>query len=317
MLLYVVRRLLYAVPIALGVTLVVFSLVHIAPGDPISALLPNEATEEMLQQARKEFGLDRPLPVQYAIWLGHAAVGNLGVSIGSGRPVADEVAAAVVNTVILAVSAGLLSCLLGFVLGMVAGLRRDGLIDHLVNLFTISGVSLPHYWLAILLVIVFSVNLSWLPPLGVGPDTSDGWRPDWAHLRHLILPTLATAAIPMAVIARTMRAGVVDVLDQDFIGTLRAKGLPPRRILWHVVRNALPTTLAVMGLQLGNMLGGSVLVETVFAWPGTGFLLASAIFQRDLPLLQGTMLVLAMFFVFLNLIVDLVQSATDPRIRRS
>lgn len=317
MLLYVVRRILYAIPIGIGVTFIVFSLVHIAPGDPISALLPNEASQEMVDQARQEYGLDKPFLVQYAIWLGHAATGDLGKSIGSGRPVASEVARAVGNTVILAISAGLVACILGFVLGMVAGLWRERPIDHFVSLFTISGVSLPHYWLAILLVIVFSVDLNWLPPLGIGPDASRGWRPDWEHIRYLILPTIATAAIPMAVIARTMRASVVDVLDQDFVTTLRAKGLLPRRVLWHVIRNALPTTLAVMGLQLGNMLGGSVLVETVFAWPGTGFLLASAIFQRDLPLLQGTMLVLSMFFVVLNLVVDLIQSWTDPRIRRT
>jgi len=317
MLFYAVRRLLYAIPIGIGVTFIVFSLVHIAPGDPISALLPNEATQEMVEQARREYGLDQPLLVQYATWLGHAARGDLGTSIGSGRPVASEVAGAVGNTVILAISAGLVACILGFLLGIVAGLWRDRPVDHIVSLITISGVSIPHYWLAILLVIVFSVDLNWLPPLGIGPDSSGGWRPDWAHLSHLILPTIATAAIPMAVIARTLRASVVDVLDQDFVTTLRAKGLLPRRVLWHVIRNALPTALAVMGLQLGNMLGGSVLVETVFAWPGTGFLLASAIFQRDLPLLQGTMLVLSMFFVLLNLIVDLVQSWTDPRIRRA
>ena len=317
MLFYVLRRVLYAVPIAIGVTFIVFSLVHIAPGDPVSAILPNEATQEMVEQARRDFGLDKPLPVQYAIWLGSALSGDLGTSIGSGRPVSEEVSGAVWNTVILAISAGLVACVLGFVLGMVAGLWRDRPVDHIVSLFTISGVSLPHYWLAILLVIIFAVNLNWLPPLGIGPDSSNGWRPDWAHLRHLILPTIATAAIPMAVIARTMRASVVDVLDQEFVTTLRAKGMLPRTVLWHVIRNALPTTLAVMGLQLGNMLGGSVLVETVFAWPGTGFLLASAIFQRDLPLLQGTMLVLAMFFVVLNLVVDLIQSWTDPRIRRA
>ncbi|WP_029350344.1 ABC transporter permease [Bosea sp. 117] len=317
MLFYAVRRLLYAIPIGIGVTFIVFSLVHIAPGDPISALLPNEATQEMVEQARREYGLDQPLLVQYATWLGHAARGDLGTSIGSGRPVASEVAGAVGNTVILAISAGLVACILGFLLGIVAGLWRDRPVDHIVSLITISGVSIPHYWLAILLVIVFSVDLNWLPPLGIGPDSSGGWRPDWPHLSHLILPTIATAAIPMAVIARTLRASVVDVLDQDFVTTLRAKGLLPRRVLWHVIRNALPTALAVMGLQLGNMLGGSVLVETVFAWPGTGFLLASAIFQRDLPLLQGTMLVLSMFFVLLNLIVDLVQSWTDPRIRRA
>jgi peptide/nickel transport system permease protein len=314
---YLVRRILYAVPIAIGVTVVVFSLVQIAPGDPITAILPNEATAEMVAEARREFGLDEPLVVQYAIWLGKAAVGELGVSIGSGRPVVEELRDAVKNTLILAISAGLVACLFGFVLGLAAGLWPDSPVDHAVSLVTISGVSVPHYWLAIMLVIIFSVNLPWLPPLGIGPDTSNGWAFDWAHLQHLILPTIATAAIPMAVIARTMRASLIEVLEQDFVATLRAKGLLPARVLWHVVRNALPTVLAVMGLQLGNMLGGSVLVETVFAWPGTGYLLAGAIFQRDLPVLQGTMLVLALFFVVLNLIVDLAQSWIDPRINRA
>jgi peptide/nickel transport system permease protein len=317
MLFYILRRVLYAIPIAIGVTVVVFSLVQIAPGDPISAIMPNEATEEMLAAARRDYGLDQPLVVQYAIWLGKAAHGELGTSIGSGRPVAEELVDAVKNTLILAISAGSVACLLGFILGMVAGLRPNSVLDHVVSVFTIAGVSVPHYWLAIVLVIMFAVNLPWLPPLGMAPDTSDGWRPDWEHIQYLILPTIAMSAIPMAVIARTMRASVVEVLHQDFVDTLHAKGLLPGRTLWHVIRNALPTTLAVMGLQLGNMLGGSVLIETVFAWPGTGYLMAGAIFQRDLPVLQGTMLVLALFFVALNLIVDLLQSAIDPRIKRT
>jgi len=314
---YLLRRLLYVAPIAVGVTLIVFALVHIAPGDPISAILPDDATPQMVEEARREFGLDRPLPVQYAIWLGRALSGDFGTSIASGRSVASELRLAVGNTIILAVAAGLLACVLGVLLGLVAGLARDRFLDHATSFATLSGVSLPHYWVAILLVILFSVERQWLPPLGMGPDTSDGWRPDWAHLQHLILPAVATALIPMAVIARTMRAAVIEALDQDFVTTLHAKGLLAGRRLWHVVRNALPTTMAVTGLQLGNMLGGSVLVETVFAWPGTGFLLANAIFQRDLPVLQGTMLVLSMFFVVLNLLVDLLQSWADPRIRRA
>ncbi|NGM19812.1 ABC transporter permease [Roseomonas stagni] len=317
MLRYLLRRLAYVAPIAVGVTLIVFLLVHIAPGDPISAILPDDASAEMVAEARREYGLDKPLPVQYGIWLWRAAQGELGTSIRSGRTVASELSMAVGNTFILAVAAGLLACVLGVALGLVAGLARDRIGDHLTSLFTLAGVSLPHYWVAILLVIVFAVENPWLPPLGMGPDSSDGWRPDWAHLQHLILPAIATALIPMAVIARTMRASVIEALDQDFVTTLHAKGLLPGRRLWHVLRNALPTTLAVTGLQLGNMLGGSVLVETVFAWPGTGFLLANAIFQRDLPVLQGTMLVLSLFFVVLNLAVDLLQSWADPRIRRA
>ncbi|HEY0208877.1 ABC transporter permease [Acerihabitans sp.] len=314
MLFYILRRLLYAIPITLAVTVVVFSLVHLAPGDAINALVPDEASAELVAQIRHEYGLDKPIPVQYAYWLANASYGNLGISLGTGRPVASETMAAVKNTLVLAVSAGLLSCSLGFSLGIISGIGRDRFIDHVISFFTLAGVSIPHYWLAIVLVIVFSVNHLWLPPLGMGPDD---WRLDGEHIRHLILPTVTMAAIPVSVIARTVRANVAEILDQEFITTLWAKGITRRRIFWHVIRNVLPGSLAVMGLQIGHMLGGSVLVETIFAWPGTGYLMATAIFQRDLPLLQGTMLVLSLSFVILNLVVDLLQSWADPRIRRA
>ncbi|WP_213991755.1 ABC transporter permease [Sodalis sp. dw_96] len=313
MLSYVIRRLLYAIPIALAVTVVVFSLVHLAPGDAINALVPDEASAELVNQIRHEYGLDKPLPVQYFYWLGNALRGNLGMSLGSGRPVATETMTAVKNTLVLAVSAGLMSCILGFSLGIAAGVWRERLADHVISFFTLAGVSVPHYWLAIVLVIIFSVNHMWLPPLGMGPNE---WRLDWVHFQHMILPTVTMAAIPISVIARTVRANVAEVMDQEFITTLWSKGLTRSRIFWHVIRNVLPGSLAVMGLQIGHMLGGSVLVETVFAWPGTGFLMATAIFQRDLPLLQGTMLVLSISFVLLNLLVDLLQSWADPRLRR-
>jgi peptide/nickel transport system permease protein len=317
MLFYIFRRMIYAVPIALCVTVIVFSLVQIAPGDPISAIMPDDASAEMVAKARHDYGLDKPIPIQYLLWLRRAAQGDLGISIATGRPVAQELAAAVGNTVILAVSAGLVSCIAGFLLGMAAGLSRGGLLDRFVSFLTVWGVSIPHYWLAILLVIVFSVNLGWLPPMGLGPDSVVGWHLDLAHLRYLIMPTIATAATPTAIIARTMRASVADIFQQDFVTSLQAKGLFSARVLWHVVVNAFPTTLTVMGLQLGTMLGGSVLVETIFAWPGTGFLLGSAVFKRDLPMLQGALLVLALFFVALNLIVDLLQGLIDPRIKRA
>lgn len=313
---YALRRLLFALPIALGVSLVVFSLVHIAPGDPISAILPNEASETMVADARREFGLDKPLAVQYAIWLGRTLRGDLGSSIGTGQPVLAEVLSALKHSAILTAAAGLLACVFGVILGLLSASARRSRLTHLVNLVNITGVSIPHYWLAILLVIVFSVHLGWLPPLGMAPDTSNGWRPDWDHLQFLLLPALATAAIPAAIIARTLAASIQDITERDFITTLRAKGLRRGRIHGHVLRNALPTALAAIGLQVGNMLGGSVLVETVFSWPGTGFLLSNAIFQRDLPLLQGTMLVLSLIFVLINLAVDLMQCWLDPRIGR-
>jgi peptide/nickel transport system permease protein len=181
----------------------------------------------------------------------------------------------------------------------------------------VLGVSVPHYWLGMVLVIIFSVELGWLPAVGAGPGGSSDWAWDWAHIRFMILPAVTLSVIPVGIISRTVRALVADILSQEFVSALRAKGLTDRGVFRHVVKNAAPTALAVMGLQLGYLLGGSIQIETVFAWPGTGFLLGNAIFQRDLPLLQGTILVLAMFFVVLNLLVDIVQALLDPRIQRT
>src|SRR5262249_30429198 len=184
----------------------------------------------------------------------------------------------------------------------------------LVTTIAITGVSMPHYWLGMVLVIIFSVQLGWLPAVGAGPG---GWAWDWEHATHMILPAVTMSVIPMGLITRTVRALVGDLLSQEFVLALRAKGLSKARIFVHVAKTAAPTILAVLGLQLGYLFGGSILIETVFSWPGTGFLLNSAIFQRDLPLLQGTILVLALFFVLLNLLVDILQAAIDPRIKRS
>ena len=176
---------------------------------------------------------------------------------------------------------------------------------------------MPHYWLGMVMVIIFSVQLNWLPAVGAGPGGSGAWGWDWEHIRYLILPAITTSVIPMGIVTRTVRALTGDILSQDFVEALRAKGLRETSVFRHVIKNAAPTAMAVMGLQLGYMLGGSILIETVFSWPGSGLLLNSAIFQRDLPLLQGTILVLALFFVFLNLMVDIAQAAIDPRIKRS
>jgi len=317
MLRYILKRLLYVLPVALGVSIVCFLLIHITPGDPLTAIMPIDASAEQQAEIRATYGFDKPLPVQYAIWLSRVAAGDLGTSIASGRPVATEVMRAVGNTILLAAVATLIGFFFGCLFGFVAGYYRDSVIDRLASMLSVLGVSVPHYWLGMVLVIVFSVQLNWLPATGAGPGGSAGWVPDWVHLRHLILPAITMSVIPMGVIARTVRALVAEILSQDFIQALSAKGLLDRGIFIHVVKNAAPTALAVMGLQLGYLLGGSILIETVFSWPGTGFLLNAAIFQRDLPLLQGTILVLAMFFVILNLLVDVLQTALDPRIQRS
>jgi len=317
MLAYLLRRILYTVPIMLGVTLVCFALVHIAPGDPLVSVLPADASAELQAQLRTVYGFDRPLPEQFVRWVWRALHGDLGLSIATSRPVAGEVMRAVVNTLRLAVLATAIGFLLGSLFGFVAGYFRNSVIDRLASLLSVLGVSTPHYWLGMVMVIVFSSQLMWLPATGAGPGGSGDWAWDWAHVQFMLLPALTMSVIPMGIIARTVRALVAELLAQEFIVGLKAKGLTQFGVFRHVVKNAAPTALAVMGLQLGYLLGGSILIETVFSWPGTGFLLNTAIFQRDLPLLQGTILVLALFFVLLNLAVDVLQTLLDPRIARS
>ncbi len=316
MIAFLLRRLVYTLPIMLGVALVCFALVHLAPGDPLVSILPPDASLELQQQLRTLYGFDRSYPEQFAGWLWRAVQGDLGTSIASGRAVASEVVNAVGNTLRLAVFATLIGFTFGALFGFVAGYFQNRWIDKLASMLAVLGVSVPHYWLGMVMVIVFAVLLPWLPPSGAGPGGSADWLWNWEHMQHLVLPAVTMSVIPMGIVARTVRALVAEILAQEFIVGLRAKGLTDLGVFLHVVKNAAPTALAVMGLQLGYLLGGSILIETVFSWPGAGFLLNSAIFQRDLPLLQGTILVLAMFFVLLNLIVDVVQSLLDPRIAR-
>jgi len=317
MLNYLLQRLIYTLPIMLGVSIVCFALVHLAPGDPLVSILPPDASAELQAKLRELYGFDRSYPEQFLAWVGRALQGDLGNSIASGRPVAQEVFKAVGNTLRLAVFATVIGFFLGSLFGFVAGYFQHSWIDRFASMLSVLGVSVPHYWLGMVLVIIFSSQLMWLPPGGAGPGGSGDWQWNLEYMRHLVLPALTMSVIPMGIIARTVRALVGDILHQEFIIGLRAKGMTNAGIFLHVVKNAAPTALAVMGLQLGYLLGGSILIETVFSWPGTGFLLNSAIFQRDLPLLQGTILILAMFFVLLNLIVDIIQTLLDPRIARS
>jgi peptide/nickel transport system permease protein len=313
---FLVRRIIYTIPIMLGVALVCFGLVHLAPGDPLVSILPADASVELERQLMELYGFNRSLPEQFFSWVWRALQGDLGTSIATGRPVAQEVSKAVVNTLRLAMVATIIGFLFGSLFGFVAGYFQNSWVDKAASATSVLGVSVPHYWLGMVLVIIFSANLMWLPASGAGPGGSGDWAWDWAHIQFMILPAITMSVIPMGIIARTVRALVAEILAQEFIVGLRAKGLTDLGIFLHVVKNAAPTALAVMGLQLGYLLGGSILIETVFSWPGTGFLLNSAIFQRDLPLLQGTILVLATFFVVLNLLVDVMQTLLDPRIAR-
>lgn len=317
MIAYLLRRVLYALPIALGVTVVSFLLVYLAPGDPLNAIAPADAPAEVIETLKAQYGLDRPLPVRYGLWLARAVQGDLGASIATGRAVVSEVFGALSNTLLLAGVAAAVGVLLGCALGALAGYRPGGVVDKAATALSVVGVSIPHYWLGLVLTILFSIQRPWFPAMGAGPGGSAGWVWDLEHLRHLVLPAATLCVIPMGIITRTVRALVADTLNQEFVVALRARGLGPVAVFRHVARNAAPTVLAVAGLQVGYLMGGSILVETVFAWPGTGFLLNTAIFQRDIPLLQGTILVLCLIFVLLNLLVDLLQPLVDPRMRRA
>ncbi len=314
---YILRRILYAIPIAFGVSVVCFSLVYIAPGDPLQTVMPPDATAETIAIVKHAYGFDKPLPVQFVIWLGDVLTGDFGVSISTRRPVILEVTDALSNTALLALFAVPLSFSIGFVMGAAAGCFPGRWIDRLVTGAAVVGVSLPNYWLGIVLVIFFSVQYMLLPATGMGPNGSTAFHIlQWSNAKFLVLPVITLAMIPIGILARTTRAAVAEVRNQDFVQTLRAKGLSEWAVTRHVLKNALPQVMAVMGLQFGYLLGGSILVETVFTWPGSGFLLSKAIINRDVPVLQGTILTLALIFVAVNLIVDLLQSLVDPRIRR-
>ncbi|HUC69690.1 MAG TPA: ABC transporter permease [Stellaceae bacterium] len=311
---FVAERLLHTVLILFGVSLVAFALIHMIPGNPLDILLPPEAPKTVVDRLRSEFGFDRPLYIQYLSWLGRIAHGNLGTSVFTGREVTHELLRALGNTLVIAVPAAFLGFGLGITLGALAAFNYGKPTDRLISAFVILGLSVPHFWLAIVLVIVFAVLWNVLPAAGMG--STGGFPTSWDALRYLVLPVVTLSMIPMGVVGRMVRSTVLEILGNEFPTALRAKGLMSRRIVFHVLKNAAPPTLAVMGLQLGYLLGGSILVETVFNWPGCGQFMNLAIFRRDIPVLQGTVLVLASFFVLINLLVDLLQALIDPRMRR-
>jgi peptide/nickel transport system permease protein len=267
---------------------------------------------------KKLYGFDKPVPMQYALWLQRAAAGDLGRSLQTGRPVFGEVTGALSNTIVIAGCAVVVAFSLAFVMGTIAAYHVGGPVDRSVTAVAVFGVSVPNYWLGIVLVIIFAVNLGVLPATGMGTKGSTSFSIfDWEQAKYAVLPVVTMTMVPLGIITRTTRSAVAEVLSQDFVEMLRAKGLGRFAVLRHAVRNALPQVLTVMGLQFGYLVGGSILVETIFTWPGTGFLMSKAIMTRDVPLLQGAILVLALTFVFINLIVDLAQTMIDPRIKRS
>ena len=314
---YAARRLLLLVPVLLGVSLVVFGVMSLVPGDPALAILGPYATPERLAELRMDLGLDRAWPVRYGLWLGGLLQGDLGRSVSLERPVLDAVLERLGPTLLLAGTALVLGALLGLAAGMVAALRHDRPADRVVTLGVLLGISIPSFWLGLLLILVFAVWLGWLPASGmttVWAGAGAGGGADIA--RHLVLPALSLALVAGGVIGRLTRGAAIDVLAAAPIRMARARGVPERRVLLvHGLKAVLARMAPVIGLQAGFLLGGAVYIETIFQWPGLGRLLVDAIAARDLLLVQGGVLMLAAAYVLVNLAADLAQHALDRRTR--
>ncbi|MCG6896358.1 MAG: ABC transporter permease [Thiocapsa sp.] len=311
---YALRRLLQLVPVLLGISIVVFFITALLPGDPALAILGPYATPESLASLRAELGLDRPVWQRYVVWLGNVVQGDLGRSVTLQRPVIDEIAERLGPTLLLAGTALGLSVVLGLAAGAVAAAHRQRWQDNALTLAVLLGISTPQFWLALLLVLVFAVWLQWLPASGMisvygGGDLGD-------LLRHLVLPTISLALVATGVLARLGRTAMLEELSQDYVRMARAKGLTERQVVYrHAFRSMLGRMMPLIGLQAGFLLSGAVYVETVFQWPGMGRMLVDAISTRDLLLVQGGVLVLASAYVLVNLLADVLQHLLDPRVR--
>jgi peptide/nickel transport system permease protein len=313
---YLLKRVVGALPVLLGVSVVIFVLMHLAPGDITDSLLGAMATEQAKADLRHALGLDQPLPVQYFKWLATVLTGDFGKSIATQLAVSTLVFPKLLNTAILAVASLLLALIIGYTAGVFSAARARTVFDRGAMSATIIFGSIPPYWLALLLVILFALKLRWLPATGMTNIVGGGGFMDVG--RHLILPAIATAAAPAAIITRMVRASMVEILGQDYIRAARAKGIPRKVILRrHVLRNALPPIATITGLQLGYLLGGALFTEVVFAWPGLGNQLYSSIIARDIPVVQAAVLLIALMFVLVNLGVDVLNAFIDPRIRVS
>jgi ABC-type dipeptide/oligopeptide/nickel transport system permease component len=310
---YVVRRLLLAVPVLVGVSILVFAVMHLSPGDPAAIMLGAQATREDVERLHRDLGLDRALPVQYARWIGRVLQGDLGRSIPLGREVLPEVLIRFKATLILTGGALLVALLIGVPAGIVSATRQYTWLDRLSMGVAVTGVSLPVFWTGIMLIIVFSLTLRWLPSAGMFSPYGGGLG-DLAW--HLVLPAITLGTASAAALARMTRSAVLEIVRQDFVRSARAKGLDERAVVGrHVLKNALNPIVTVLGIQVGTLLGGAILTETVFSWPGLGSMMVRAIQARDYPLVQGGVLLIATTFVLVNLLVDLLYAWFDPRIR--
>jgi len=331
---FVVRRLLLLVPILIGVSLLVFAWVHALPGSPVQSLLGERATPKLVKEYDDKYGLNEPIPLQYWAYVKTTVHADFGTSIASHRQVSTELRERFPATIELAVAAMIFAICLGIPLGVTAAKHYGRPLDHASLVISLLGISTPIFFLALILKYVFAVKLGWLPSVGrisVTLETEHptnfyvldailtrDWEALWDVIRHLILPAIALGSVPLAIIARITRAAVVDVQNEDYVRTAKAKGLPPRIVdSRHILRNAMLPISTVIGLQTGLLLSGAILTETVFEFPGMGSWLRDAIFNRDYPVLQGGILFLAIVFVLVNLLVDISYAIFNPRIRYS
>jgi len=332
MLAFIARRLGQTVLVLFGVSIIVFSLIHITPGDAVDAMFAGEnVSPEQRQAYREQLGLDQPLPQQYLSYVGGVFHGDLGTSIRRGTPVSDIIFSTIPATVELTIAALLVAIVIAVPVAVVSALRQGSVWDRGGSTLALFGISMPSFWLGIMLILIFSVGLHWFPASGrldVGSDLGKitGFllidaplQGDWSALasglRHLALPAITLGTAITATLSRVLRSGLLEVKGQDYIDALRARGLRFATILRHMLRNALPATVIVMGVRIGSLLGGAIVIEVVFGWPGLGRLIVDAIESRDFPIVQGAVLVLATLFVLVNLLTDILQAWLDPRVK--
>ncbi len=300
---YIARRLIALAPILFGVSILIFLLIRLVPGDPARLVIGPEATGDQVTLLRHQWGLDQPLPVQYFYWLRHALHGDFGRSIVSRVPARQEIFSRFPATLALTLASMAVSIVLGLCFGIVAAVKHNTLFDRASMVLALLGVCTPSFWLGLMLLIVFSVKLGWLPPFGKG------------GIAHLVLPALTLGTGASAIIARVTRSSMLEVLTEDYVRTARAKGLAARAVITgHALKNALIPIVTILGLEFGGLLSGAVIVETIFAYPGLGLLLINSINNRDFPIVQGALLLFAFQFVLVNLLVDILYARIDPRI---
>jgi len=311
---YIIKRLLAMIPVLFGLTVIVFFIMQLIPGDPATAILGSYATPENVAKINAQLGLDKPLYEQFFIWFGNLLQGDFGRSYSLNRPVLDEVLERYQATLILAGTALVLCTIWGILIGIWTAARQYGWTDKILTFIVLIGISVPSFWLGLILILVFAVDLKWLPASGMYAIYGGGDLPDL--LSHLILPAVTLSVVATGVIARLSRSALLEVLRQDFIRTARAKGVSENRVLYgHALKAAMVSIIPVVGVQAGFVLGGAVYIETVFQWPGVGRMLVQAISQRDILLVQGGVLVVAASYVLFNLIADVLQSLIDPRVK--